>query len=296
MKFEKFLLKEGIAFKEKVPLARYTTFKVGGPADYLVFPARRQYLLKVLDFLEEEDIAYFPLGGGSNLLVRDGGVRGVVLSFAGLKKIELEDGVLVAEAGVSLARLLSFCLEKGLSGLEFLAGVPATVGGAVVMNAGAFGKEIKDFLEGLLLYQGGELKYFRREELLFFYRGLSLPRGSLVVAAVFRLFSTSPKDVEAAISKFLKIRREKQPLSYPSAGSIFKNPSLAPAGFLIEAVGLKGMCRGGAEISQKHANFIVNKGGACAQDILALIEIAKERVFREFGIALEEEIRIVGEG
>ncbi len=296
MKLERFLSKKGIAFEEKVPLARYTTFKVGGPADYFLCPESQQSLLEVLDFLEGEDIAYLPLGGGSNLLVRDGGFRGAVLSLAGLSSVALEGELLVAEAGVSISRLLSFCSERGLSGLEFLVGVPATVGGAVVMNAGAFGREIKDVLEGVLVYHQGELEYYRRDDLTFFYRGLSLPRGSLVVSATFRLHPAPREEIKAQMARFFGSRKEKQPLSYPSAGSVFKNPSPAPAGFLIEAAGLKGVHCGGAEFSSKHANFIVNKGGACAQDILTLMELARERVFREFGITLEEEVRIVGEG
>ncbi len=296
MRLESYFRQFEIPFEENVPLASYTTFRVGGPADFFLKPRNQKELIKILPLLEEEGRSFFVLGGGSNLLVRDGGVRGVVLSLAGLDKFYLDQGLLVAEAGVFLPRLLTFCLEKGLSGLEFLAGVPATVGGAVAMNAGAFGQEMKDILAGVFLYQEGEIRYFLREELDFAYRCFFLPAGSLVVAAAFRLRPTSPAEVKHKLSRFLAERKKRQPLSRASAGSIFKNPPQAPAGFLIEAAGLKGFRRGGAQISPKHANFIVNVGGARAQDVLALMDLARERVFREFGVLLEEEVRVVGEG
>ena len=296
MRLESAFKEAKVNFEKQVPLARYTTFRIGGPADYLLCPESPEALAKAVSLLEEEGVSYFPLGGGSNLLVRDGGFRGAVLSLSGLKKFFCEGDLVRAEAGVFLPSLLSFCVEKGLSGLEFLAGVPATVGGAVVMNAGAFGQEIKDVLEGILICRGEELEFLERKRLSISYRALSLPPASVVVSATFRLNPSSPSEVKARISSFLAQRREKQPLSYPSAGSIFKNPPEAAAGYLIEAAGLKGMRRGGAEISRKHANFIVNTGKARAEDVLYLMEFAKERVFREFGIILEEEVRIVGEG
>ncbi len=285
----------GLEAKERVSLAHYTTFRVGGPVDLLFAPRGLWELKKTLAFLAEEGLPYFFLGGGSNLLVRDGGFRGAALSLKGLSRIEAQGELLRAEAGVSLPFLLSFCAEKGLSGLEFLAGVPATVGGAVAMNAGAFGQEIKDLVQEVSLYHEGEFYTWRRERLSFSYRRLELPEGALVVAATFSLKKASPSYVRRKMAEYLSLRRQKQPLSFPSAGCVFKNPRELPAGFLIEAVGLKGFRRGGAEISRKHANFILNRAQATASDILALMELAKERVFREYGLELEEEIKIVGE-
>ena len=285
----------GLEAKEGVPLARHTTFRVGGPADFLFAPRDLWELKKTLAFLTEEGLPYFFLGGGSNLLVRDGGFRGAAVSLKNLSRIEVEDELVRAEAGVNLPYLLGFCAEKGLSGLEFLAGVPATVGGAVAMNAGAFGQEIKDLVREVSLYHEGKFFALERERLSFAYRRLELPEGALVVAATFSLKKTTPSLVRQKMAEYLSLRRRKQPLSFPSAGCVFKNPGELPAGFLIEAVGLKGFRLGGAEISRKHANFILNRGQASASDILALMELAKERVFREYGLELEEEIKIVGE-
>ena len=287
--------KLGLEAQEGVPLARHTTFRVGGPADFLFAPRDLWELKKTLAFLAEEGLPYFFLGGGSNLLVRDGGFRGAAVSLKNLSRIEVEGELVRAEAGVSLPYLLGFCAEKGLSGLEFLAGVPATVGGAVAMNAGAFGQEIKDLVREVSLYHEGEFFTLERERLSFAYRRLELPEGALVVAATFSLKKTTPSLVRQKMAEYLSLRRRKQPLSFPSAGCVFKNPGELPAGFLIEAVGLKGFRLGGAEISRKHANFILNRGQASASDILALMELAKERVFREYGLELEEEIKIVGE-
>ncbi len=285
----------GLSVKEMVSLSPYTTFKVGGPVDLFFEPENIWELARVCTFLEEEGIPKFLLGGGSNLLVRDGGVRGACLSLRKLRGFEVLGDELWVEAGLSLKSLLDLCVQYGLSGLEFLSGVPATVGGAVAMNAGAFGFEIKDFLTQVTLLGQGHFVTKARDALAFSYRGLGLPEGAVVVAARFKLVRRTPQEVREKISFYLKERRRRQPLSFPSAGCVFKNPGQVAAGYLIEAAGLKGFSRGGAQISRKHANFIINRGKARADDILFLVDLVKEEVFRQFGLELEEEIKIVGE-
>ncbi|WP_022853410.1 UDP-N-acetylmuramate dehydrogenase [Thermodesulfatator atlanticus] len=288
--------KEGLSLREKVSLRPFTTFKVGGPADYYFEPQNFLELARGIEILKNENIPIFLRGAGSNLLVRDGGIRGAVISLDAFDSLAFEGEFVRAEAGVPIARLLATCAEKGLSGLEFLAGVPATVGGAVRMNAGAFGKEIGDFVQELNIYHHGQFYTIPRTSLKCGYRYLDLPEEAIIVAVTLRLYPVSPTEVKEKLLFFLSQRKNKQPLNMPSAGCIFKNPAAASAGALIDHAGLKGFRCGGAEISRKHANFIVNCAGARASHILALIELAKERVLSLFGIELEEEIRVVGEG
>ncbi len=287
--------KLGLSVREGVKLAPYTTFKLGGPVDLYFEPENLFELPKIFHFLEEEGLFYFFLGGGSNLLVRDGGVRGAAVSLRRFRRIMLEGEELWAEAGAPIARLVALCAEEGLSGLEFLAGVPATLGGAVAMNAGAFGQEIKDLLKEVTLFWRGDFFTWPKEKLSWNYRKLKLPCGALIVAAKLSLKREDPQKVRKKIAAYLGKRRRSQPLTFPSAGCVFKNPPEAPAGLLIEASGLKGFRWGGAEVSRKHANFIINRAQASASDVLFLIDYIKERVFREFGLTLEEEVKIVGE-
>ncbi len=288
--------KEGLLVRERVPLSRYTTLKVGGPARVMIFPRNYWELLRSLAMAEALGEPVFFLGGGSNLLVREGGLPGVVLNMRGLTNFcHLGGGLVEAEAGVPLARFLSLCQKEGLSGLEFLAGVPATVGGAVAMNAGAFGQEIKDVLKEIVALHQGHLRVYRVEDLPFGYRSWGGPEGALIVKCLFQLMPNPPERVQQNIADYLAKRRQTQPLNNFTAGCVFKNPPEAPAGFLIESVGLKGFTLGRAAFSRKHANFIVNHGGATADEILALIDWAKEKVFRAYGIELFEEVAIVGE-
>ncbi len=282
------------------PLRRYTSLGVGGPADALVFPRDKEGLRKTLAFLVKEGLPFMPLGKGTNLIVRDGGYRGVMIGFRDLNKLEREEddtGVTIsAEAGVPLAILVDWALKEGLTGLEFCAGVPGSVGGAVRMNAGAYGREIKDVVRRVaFLTPAGEIMQRGREELKFGYRSLAMMPDVLIFAAAFRLLKGAKEEIGQQVEKILALRKAKHPLAQRNAGSIFKNPQEGPAGQIIEEMGLKGVRIGEAQISEKHGNFIINLGRAKAADILALIDLVKDRVRRERGIILETEVCIIGE-
>jgi UDP-N-acetylmuramate dehydrogenase len=283
-------------------MSQYTSFGVGGPVDFLIFPTDLEELRKTLQWCRRQKVPYFLLGNGSNLLVRDGGIRGAAISLAsGFKGMaELErgetDGLLQAGGGESLGKLLEFCREKGLTGMEWAVGIPGTVGGALFMNAGAFRSEMKDNLESLQVMDGeGNVIEKGREELHFSYRSLELKKRWIILGGKFRLKIGNVQAIRSKMDEFLKKRMAKQPLHLPSAGSVFKNPSRIAAGQLIEEVGLKGTRLREAQISEKHANFIVNLGRAKARDILTLAEWAREKVYQEKGVKLEMEVQVIGE-
>jgi UDP-N-acetylmuramate dehydrogenase len=279
------------------PLAKYTSFGIGGPADVVVVPEGAADVLAVLGICREEKIPVLILGGGSNLLVRDGGFRGLVLSCDGIFTQLVAEGRRVrAGAGVRMSRLVAYCCTLGLSGMESLAGVPGTVGGAVKGNAGAFGGCIADHLvEVRLLSREGDEQVSMRDQLQFAYRRSSLPAGCVVLEAVFDLTPGDPAQIRRRISENLLKRNRSQPVEWRSAGSVFKNPPGDYAGRLVEKAGLKGVRIGGACISPKHGNFIINLGGATAVDVLALIELTQRRVREEMGVQLELEVQVVGE-
>ena len=290
------------------PMARYTTFGIGGPVEALYTAKSAKLLQQVIAYLNKEQIDYIVVGRGSNLLVRDGGLEGVAILLAGsLAVIEKQtkclyaaneqavDSTIFTGAGISIADLLTYCRELRLGGLEFLAGIPGTIGGAITMNAGAFGKEIGSSVEEIhVITPQGEVVVIDGSQLRFSYRALEIEKGELIIRARFRMVREAEGVVAERIKKYLKIRKETQPLEYPSAGSVFKNPPNDYAGRLIEKSGLKGERIGGAMISEKHANYIVNTGGASAKDVLALLCMARDTVKRETGIELEPEIKIVG--
>ncbi|MCJ7686129.1 MAG: UDP-N-acetylmuramate dehydrogenase [Desulfobacteraceae bacterium] len=281
------------------PMSQHTTFRVGGNAEAVYEASDPEGLCRVVSFLVNEGIPYLVAGRGSNLLVRDGGIGGVVILLAGaFADIQFEGSDysdILAGAGLSIVDLLIWCREEGVSGLEFLAGIPGSVGGAVAMNAGAFGKEIGSRVREIrLVSQRGQLTARDRSRLRFSYRDLNLETGAVITNVLFRLDRDPPETVSARIAGCLKRRKETQPLEYPSAGSIFKNPLNDYAGRLIEQAGLKGKRIGGAMISNRHANFIVNKDGATATDILTLINLARDEVRRTAGVQLELEVQIVG--
>jgi UDP-N-acetylmuramate dehydrogenase len=274
-----------------VPLSQYTSFGVGGPVDYLVFPSDPEELQKTLKWCRKERMHYFFLGNGTNLLVRDGGVRGI-----SILERRAKDSLLQAGAGEPLGRFLEFACEKGLSGMEWAAGIPGSVGGALFMNAGAFRSEMKDHLQSLqLMDPEGNLIEKGKEELQFSYRAVDLKKGWAILGGKFNLRIGSLQAIRSKMDEFLQKRISKQPLHLPSAGSVFKNPSRVAAGQLIEEVGLKGTRLRDAQISEKHANFIVNLGRARARDILTLAEWARDKVFEEKGVKLEMEIQVIGE-
>jgi UDP-N-acetylmuramate dehydrogenase len=287
------------------PMSKHTSFAIGGPADVLAYPADRNDLLLLLKEVRAQGTAYFLLGGGTNLLVRDSGFRGVVINLRRMNRIGLEReyrsiggsfGVVHAEAGAFLPKLVSFGAEGGFTGLEFAAGIPGTLGGAICMNAGTALGEIGDIVESVdLLSPEGALVTRSREEMGFGYRTASVPEGHLVLDARLVLRRDEKDKIKARVQELLDTRKQRQPWGLPNAGSIFKNPQQESAGRLIESAGLKGRTLGGAQVSEKHANFIVNRGQAKAADVIALMELVKQTVLEVHGVRLEPEIKIIGE-
>ena len=278
------------------PLSRHTALKVGGPADIFVTPADLDDLRALMAALGANGIPWMVIGGGYNLLVRDGGFRGAVISLKGLARLEqLDAGLIEAQAGVTTGTLALFAAERGLAGIEFLIGIPGTVGGALSMNAGAHGAAVFDCVESLDTIRGGEVAVTERGKLVIGYRFLSLADGEIIISASFRLVPESIIEIEERIGAFLEHRRSFQKVGYPSAGSFFRNPEGMQAWRLIADAGLSGCRVGGAQVSEAHANFLVNRGGAKAADFIELGGIIKERVKESCGITLEEEVRIVGE-
>ena len=278
------------------PLSNHTTFRIGGPADIYVFPKNLDDLYNVIDFCENEEVSRFIIGNGTNLLINDQGYRGVVIDLSKtLTEIHGQGNVVHVGAGLPLDSLIQFCTERGLSGLENLIGIPGQVGGAICLNAGAFGSEVTDHLESIqILDKFSTLETLNRKELQTGYRYINIPQEDLIIGAKFILGDGNPKIMAAVQDKVLRKRRLTQPLSLPSAGSVFKRPPGDYAGRLIEESGCKGLRIGDALVSKKHANFIVNCHLASAQDVLRLIEEVKNRVLQRFGVELELEIHIIG--
>lgn len=281
-----------------VPMSRHTSLRIGGPADAFVTPLDRAELCDLLALCAEHGLPRTLLGAGFNLLIRDAGLAGVVVCLKKLRGLTLRPGPSVyAEAGVSHGSVTRFCVERGLTGLEFGAGIPGTVGGWIAMNAGIGVREQKDVVREIEIVtaDGDESIRLGREELDFRYRELvGLPDGAVVVAALFAVDESTTEAVREEVDRLLARRHATQPLDVPSCGSVFRNPEGDFAGRLIDRAGLAGERIGGAQISPVHANFIVNLGGARADDVLALIELARERIRKTCGIELETEVRILG--
>ncbi len=282
---------------ENEPMSRHTTFRVGGPADVLFLPESEEQLLQALSIAREAGVPCFVIGNGSNLVVKDGGIRGLVIALGeGMAAIARAGETLTAWAGVSLARVSAYAQASGLSGLEFASGIPGTLGGGCAMNAGAYGGQLSDVLVDVRVLLDGEVRTLTVEEMQMGYRtSLPLRRGGIVISARFALTPDDPEAIAARMRELNARRRDKQPLNYPSAGSTFKRPEGYFAGALIEQAGLKGKRVGGAQVSEKHAGFIVNTGGATAADILTLIGTVQDEVADRFGVRLETEVRILGE-
>lgn len=277
------------------PMHEWTSFKIGGPADALVVPADLDDLREVVRKVRAARLPLHILGG-TNVLVRDSGIAGVVISLAKLNGIrEDEGGLLYAEAGVRMPVLMQFAATHSLSGLEWAAGIPGTVGGAIVMNAGTKLGEMRDAVHTVALVGNrGELLLRPASTLAFEYRRTVLPAGAVVAGVWVMLRSALRSHVESTIRTYLAYRKRTQPLTRPTAGCVFKNPEGDSAGRLIESVGMKGLRIGDAEVSEKHANFIINRGKARAEDVLQLIDDIRNRVVSRTGIALELELKIVG--
>ncbi|MGE5855579.1 MAG: UDP-N-acetylmuramate dehydrogenase [Syntrophaceae bacterium] len=280
---------------------RHTSIGVGGRADALVFPESVAGLGRIVAFLRAEGIPVFFVGNGTNLIVRDDGFRGVIVSTKGLRAVRVEGrgqdrAAILAEAGASLAEVVALAAREALEGMEFCAGIPGSVGGGIRMNAGAYGSELKDVIESVDLLNGeGNIKSCKRQALQFQYRDLALPEGACVAGGVFVLARGNRDAVEGRIREILRTRSGKHPLQYRNAGSIFKNPKGMPAGKIIDEAGLKGARIGGAQVSEMHGNFIVNLGSATAKDIIGLIEHVQQKALETKGIALEPEVKIIGE-
>ena len=277
-------------------LSSHTWFRIGGPADFYLYPKDLEDLVSVIDFARREEIPIFVIGNGSNLLCNDEGYRGIVIDLSRtFTHVQCKGHVVTVGAGFILKDLLQYCLERGLSGLETLVGIPAQVGGAIYQNAGAYGGEIGDRLNNVrILDPYGSLERRTRDDLQPEYRKIHLAHGAILVEAQFLLTEGHPKEMEAVQRSCMKKRRDRQPLSLPSAGSIFKRPGDDYAGRLIEEAGCKGLRIGDAMVSKKHANFIVNCHLASAEDVVRLIDEVRERVLRRFDIVLETEIQKVG--
>ena len=280
------------------PMARYTSLRVGGPADAFARPANRAELAELLAIAARHGTPVCALGRGFNAIVRDAGLAGIVVQLGALRALErLERERVRAEAGVTHTTLTRFCADEGLAGLEFGVGIPGTVGGWIAMNAGIPEHEMRDVVERVEIFdpldhEGRELT---GEELHWRYRRLELPAQALVLSATFVLSVEEPAAIRERMREYLDRRLATQPVNEPSCGSVFKNPEGDQAGRLIDAAGLKELRVGGAEISGLHANFIVNRGGATASDVLALIARATEEVETRFGVRLETEVRMLGE-
>lgn len=279
------------------PLAKRTTLRVGGPADYFVAPASESDLVQVLQFCAENRLPFTILGRGSNLLIRDGGIRGVVicLAHAYFSRMEITGDCLHCGAGAKLKSVAVEARRNGLAGLEFLEGIPGSVGGALRMNAGAMGAGMFDVVESIrFMDHAGQIKECRASEVSVEYRACPLLKTHIALSAVLKGQPASKEAIAERMNAFSQKRWDSQP-AQPSAGCIFKNPLTIPAGKLIDELGLKGARVGGAVVSETHGNFIVNEGRATAQDILNLIEIIRQRAKAARGIDLETEVQIVGE-
>jgi UDP-N-acetylmuramate dehydrogenase len=283
------------------PMSGHASLKMGGRADALALIENEDQLARAVKILKDENISFLPVGNLTNLLVLDGGYRGVLLWMRGLDQAicvagEQGDNFIDAQAGAALYRIVGLAAENELTGLEFCAGIPGSAGGAVWMNAGAYGAEIKDVISTISVIDGnGKMEVLRREEIGFAYRQTNLPKDIIICGVRLALQKGKGAPIRERMAQIIKWRQQKHPLQYPSAGSVFKNQPGAPAGRLIEELGLKGLRRGDVQVSKMHANFIINKGQGRAADMVGLIEMIKEKAVKEKGIALETEIVIIGE-
>jgi len=282
----------------KEPMQKHTTFRIGGPADIMILPNSIEELQEILGIIRDADVSYMVIGAGSNLLVSDKGIRGVVIKIGpAFANINIEGNKLIAGAGATLTAISRRAQAASLSGLEFAVGIPGSIGGAIMMNAGAYGGEICQVLESAEVMDSlGNIKNYSDQEMHFGYRHSRLMEEELI--ALSGTFLLKPDDPELILSRMQDIterRREKQPIDMPCAGSVFKRPPDNYVGPLVEKAGLKGYRIGGAEVSTKHAGFIVNVGGATCKDVLDLIGFVQSTIKEKYNVTLEPEIRVVGE-
>ena len=279
---------------DNYPMRKYLYIKVGGEAKRLVYPQNAKSFLELLRRCHESGEKVTVLGAGSNTIITEQGIDGVVISTRRLKEVRIDGTRVEAECGAMLSSIMNRSIRLGLTGFEFAAGIPGTVGGSIYMNAGAHGGEIKDAVKKVHIWHEGEEKELSREEINFEYRKSNLPAGAIVTKAVFELRAGDRRKSEENVRQYLAYRNRTQPVKMANTGSVFKNPPAMSAGELLEGLGFKGLCVGGAKFSEIHANFIVNFNRAKADDIIALIEKAREAALRKRDIALEPEVEIMG--
>ncbi len=295
-KLEKILPKDNIYYDE--PLSKHSYFKIGGAVDVLLLPTTFEQVAEIYTLFKSENVPILFIGNGSNILFGDCGVRGGIIKISKqLSKVEVECNKIIAEAGALMPKIASVALEHSLSGYEFASGIPGTVGGAVFMNAGAYGGEMADVVTAVtVLNTNGEIVHLQKSELSFRYRGSSVQdNGDIVLAVELTLEQGEPETIKALIDDYSARRRAKQPLNFPSAGSTFKRPTGYYAGKLIQDAGLRGKRYKDAAVSEKHCGFIVNLGNATASDVLHLIKIVQDTVYEKFAVELEPEVRMIGE-
>ncbi len=277
------------------PLKKYTSLRIGGPADYYFEPIDKEDGVNIISYLQKQDVSFVAIGKGSNLLVSDDGFRGAVVNIeSSLKSIYIEGSSVIAEAGATLIRFVDFCIQHNFKGVEMLAGIPGTIGGAVIMNAGAYGGEISNYMIDAEIIRGGTIVVLKKEEIVFSYRYASLQPDDVVLSASFRFPGGNREELMKIRNDLILQRNRKHPVDLPNCGSVFKNPPGSPAAKFVEDAGLKGVISGNAQISEKHANFIVNLGEASSSDVIDLIDRARKAVREKFGIALEPEVKLLG--
>ena len=287
----------GGALRRNVPMRDYTSFRIGGAADAVLFAQSEEQLVRAVRLCKEADERYLVVGNGSNLLVSDRGIRDLVIIIRdAFSQVSFSDETMTVGAGVRLTAAAQVAAGQSLSGLEFAYGIPGLVGGALAMNAGAYGGEMAQIVQSVrILEPDGEIHEFSNEQMEFGYRKSALKNGRIALSATLLLHRGEEEAIRARMAQYKSARQEKQPLSFPSAGSVFKRPEGHFAGALIENAGLKGVSVGGAQVSQKHAGFIVNTGTATCQDVLELIKLIQKRVLEQSGVQLETELRPVGD-
>ena len=280
------------------PMKKHISFKVGGPADFLVKPKTEEELRNVVEFAKKENVPFIVIGNGSNLLVKDGGIRGIVIELSdNFNNYEIDGNIIKAQSGALLAIIGRNAMKNSLTGFEFAAGIPGTLGGALAMNAGAYGGEMKQVVKTVrLMDRDGNIFELSNEEMKFEYRrSLLTTKDYIVLSAVIELQPGNVEEIKEIMADYSNRRSTKQPLNFPSAGSTFKRPEGHFAAKLIDDCGLRGLNLRGAQVSDKHCGFVINSSGATAKDILDLMFIVKSTVNAKFGIMLEEEVKILGE-
>ncbi len=297
MEFFEALKSVAVNVKKGESMKNHTSFKIGGPAEYLVIPESFSEIKDVIDLCKSSGVLYTVIGNGSNILVSDDGISGVLIKISsGLSDVKIDKDTIFAEAGVLLSTLSNKAKQESLSGLEFASGIPGTLGGAIVMNAGAYGGEIKDVVKKIgYLDLDGEIKEISGEDAEFGYRkSIFSESGKIILYAELKLSKGDIKKITDTMTELSQKRKDKQPLNFPSAGSTFKRPEGYFAAKLIEDAGLKGYTVGGAKVSEKHSGFVVNFDNATAEDVKKLMEDVEDKVFEKFGVKLEAEVKFLG--